>query len=46
MHDGGRELQYSKFSKRVQALGLDVAVGAAGKAGDRFLYSSGTLSSF
>jgi L-ascorbate metabolism protein UlaG (beta-lactamase superfamily) len=44
MHDGGRERQYDAFSKRVRTLGLDVAVGAARKRGDRFFYSQGTLS--
>lgn len=46
MHDGGNERQYIKFVEKVKALGLKVAVGAARKMGDRFLYSGGTLTSY
>jgi len=44
MHDGGRGRQYDTFSKRALTPGLDVAIGAARKRGDRFFYSQGTLS--
>jgi len=43
MHDGGNERQYAKFVLKVKALGLKVEVGAAEKAGARFLYSKGKL---
>ncbi len=45
MHDGGNERQYAKFSDKVRALGLDVAVGAARRTGDRFFFSGGKLTS-
>jgi L-ascorbate metabolism protein UlaG (beta-lactamase superfamily) len=43
MHDGGNERQYAKFARKVKALGLDVEVGAAERAGARFFYSRGKL---
>jgi L-ascorbate metabolism protein UlaG (beta-lactamase superfamily) len=43
MHDGGNERQYAKFAQKIKLLGLDVEVGAAEKAGARFLYSNGKL---
>ncbi len=43
MHDGGNERQYALFAKKVEALGLDVAVGAADRPGTRFFYSGGRL---
>lgn len=43
MHDGGNERQYALFARKVEALGLDVAVGAAEKPGARFIYSGGKL---
>jgi L-ascorbate metabolism protein UlaG (beta-lactamase superfamily) len=43
MHDGGNERQYAKFARKVKALGLDVEVGVAERAGARFLYAKGTL---
>ncbi|OGD36575.1 MAG: hypothetical protein A2V45_00790 [Candidatus Aminicenantes bacterium RBG_19FT_COMBO_58_17] len=43
MHDGGNERQYAKFARKVKALGLDVEVGAAERAGARFFYVKGTL---
>jgi L-ascorbate metabolism protein UlaG (beta-lactamase superfamily) len=46
MHDGGNERQYGAFAEKVKTLGLKVAVGAARKMGDRFLYSGGTLRSY
>jgi L-ascorbate metabolism protein UlaG (beta-lactamase superfamily) len=46
MHDGGHESQYLRFAQKVKALGLNVEVGAAEKAGARFLYSKGKLTAF
>ena len=43
IHDGGNERQYAKFAHKIKTLGLNVEVGAAEKAGARFLYSKGKL---
>jgi hypothetical protein len=46
MPDGGNERRYAKFAEKVKALGLDVAVGAAGKPGDLVIDQDGASAPF